>query len=366
MQTDSQSKIKINASLFFTSGSSDKEYHAQIVEADEPEGFNVIFQYGRRGNALTSGSKTSSPVSFAKAEQIFNKLIAEKTGKGYTTANTGVPFVGTEKAGKVSGFSGQLLNAISENEARELITNNDWAMEEKFDGERRSLRKTGSTIEGINRKGLLVALPEPIIQTAQALFWGDNLIDCEIVGNQLFVFDALMLNGDDLRKLPYVERITLLKNVVFATKYIRTIELAVTTAQKQALYDDVVARKGEGVVFKLKRGLHNSGRPNSGGDWLKFPFRSIATVEVTNINDGKRSVSFGGYGENGELVPLGNVSILPNYEIPAVGALINVDYLYARLGGALFQPVYKGVRNDIDCADSIHKLKYKPEGSEDY
>ncbi len=38
------------ASLFFTLGSSDKEYHCQIVERDG--GYSVEFQYGRRGGPL--------------------------------------------------------------------------------------------------------------------------------------------------------------------------------------------------------------------------------------------------------------------------------------------------------------------------
>ena len=47
-------------SLSFTDGSSDKVYQAELKEVDG--GFNVTFQYGRRGKPLQSGTKTTPPV----------------------------------------------------------------------------------------------------------------------------------------------------------------------------------------------------------------------------------------------------------------------------------------------------------------
>lgn len=63
-----------------------------------------------------------------------------------------------------------------------------------------------------------------------------------------------------------------------------------------------------------------------------------------------------------EVVSVGNVSIPPNHEIPAVGAVVECRYLYAFPGGSIFQPVYLGVRDDIpkeECV--ISQLKYKPQ-----
>ena len=81
-----------SASLYFKSGGSDKEYHVQI-ETDRMQSNNsdyrVNFQYGRRGAALTAGTKTGVPVTLAEAEKIFDKLVKEKTGKGYTPGEAG-------------------------------------------------------------------------------------------------------------------------------------------------------------------------------------------------------------------------------------------------------------------------------------
>jgi len=63
-----------SASLYFHEGNSNKEYHAAIEPRNE--GYIVTFAYGRRGNTLTTGTKTSHPVSLAEATKVFDKLIA--------------------------------------------------------------------------------------------------------------------------------------------------------------------------------------------------------------------------------------------------------------------------------------------------
>lgn len=103
------------ASLYFAEKNSNKEYHAELAASGG--GFVVNFRYGRRGGALQSGSKTPSPVDYAKAEKIYNKLVAEKTGKGYTPDESGTSYQGSENAGRRTGFAPQLCNAISEAEA---------------------------------------------------------------------------------------------------------------------------------------------------------------------------------------------------------------------------------------------------------
>lgn len=79
-----------NVSLYFCQGSSDKEYHIQLVEATG--GYVVNFQYGRRGNALQSGTKTLVPVSLGVAERVYQKLLQEKTAKGYTEGKKKMTF----------------------------------------------------------------------------------------------------------------------------------------------------------------------------------------------------------------------------------------------------------------------------------
>ena len=72
--------------LYFRQGGSDKLYQATLAEQDS--GFVVSFAFGRRGSTLQTGTKTHVPVTFDEAKKIYDKLVREKTAKGYTPAQT--------------------------------------------------------------------------------------------------------------------------------------------------------------------------------------------------------------------------------------------------------------------------------------
>jgi bifunctional non-homologous end joining protein LigD len=121
---------------------------------------------------------------------------------------------------------------------------------------------------------------------------------------------------------------------------------------------------GEGIVFKRVDSRVSSGRPNSGGDWLKFKFTESASCCVLEINSGKRSVKIGLLTSD-QIIPVGNVTIPPNHLVPAAGDIAEVGYLYAYKGGSLYQPVYLGKRLDLNMsACTLNQLKYKPEDEE--
>jgi bifunctional non-homologous end joining protein LigD len=91
---------------------------------------------------------------------------------------------------------------------------------------------------------------------------------------------------------------------------------------------------------------------------MKLKFYATASVIVTSHNQ-KRSVAVAIIADKKQ-VNVGNVTIPPNKEIPAVDSIIEVRYLYAYKGGNLYQPTYIGVRDDIRFEDClISQLKYK-------
>src|ERR1017187_3778103 len=234
--------------LYFREGSSDKVYQCSI----EPSGdlFVVNFAYGRRGSTLNTGTKTSSPVDYDTAKGIYDKLVREKTGKGYTPGEDGTPYQHTAKAERVTGILPQLLNPIEE-EVQRLIKDPAWCMQEKKDGKRILLQKQGAAIHGINKKGLLVGLPSPIVpQTAK--FPGDVIIDGEMVGDVLHAFDLLQVGNDSIVTRPYKERLALLAELL-DVPFVMTIQVVDTTyapAQKGLLYNPLQQDRQEGVVFK--------------------------------------------------------------------------------------------------------------------
>jgi bifunctional non-homologous end joining protein LigD len=131
-----------------------------------------------------------------------------------------------------------------------------------------------------------------------------------------------------------------------------------TTAEKQQLFAALQSAGTEGIVFKKHSAPYTVGRPNSGGTQVKFKFYATASVVVTKINH-TRSVAMAVLaGEN--LVGVGNVTIPPNKDVPALNAIVEVRYLYAYQDGSLYQPTYIGVRDDLRVAACANtQLKYK-------
>lgn len=188
--------------LFYKDGSSDKEYHAAINEVEED--YTVTFAFGRRGTALSAGAKTLAPVTLEKAQAIYDKLVAEKTAKGYMPDGTGALFAQSDAAGRVSGLHPQLLNSIGEDAAQAYLADDSWCLQEKFDGKRIMAAVVSGTAEGSNRKGLFVSMPQEISDALSRL--PDCILDGELLGGSYRVFDLVTLGPDSLRDLPYKER----------------------------------------------------------------------------------------------------------------------------------------------------------------
>jgi bifunctional non-homologous end joining protein LigD len=223
------------------------------------------------------------------------------------------------------------------------------------------VRKQGDTITGINRRGLVVAIPDAIHDAVEQIPF-DVLIDGEAVGDTLHAFDLLEVKGHCLRKRRYIDRFASLMMIIPAGfDALRWISTTVSPDDKLETYEELRATNREGVVFKDMDAPYSPGRPNSGGTQLKFKFVESASFVVTGHN-AKRSVTLGLY--NGiKLAPAGNVTIPPNHMIPEVGEVCEVRYLYAfRESGSIYQPVYLGVRTDIPASECVvEQLKYKSE-----
>lgn len=351
-----------SVTLQYREGSSDKVYQASI----EPQGklFVVNIAYGRRGSTLQTGTKTQIPVTFDQADHVFTKVVNEKKAKGYTEAENGTPYQKTPNETKVSGFLPQLLNPIDEQQAQALMNDGNWCLQEKFDGKRVIIRKTGDVIMGINRKGLVISLPETIVTSAQS-FPVDFTMDGECIGDRFYAFDLLTLNTEDLRSLSYLKRwhslgtLLGLRSASIASCGIACVVTSYSAEAKRRRWNDLRTAKVEGVVFKRLDAPYTPGRPNSGGTQLKHKFYATLSAVVSKVND-KRSVETKLLYEDGWHTA-GNVTIPPNHEVPAVGAVVEIRYLYAfKESGVLYQPTYLGSRTDItqfDCG--ANQLKYK-------
>lgn len=367
--------------LFFTEGSSDKEYLASIEQA--PAGFVVNFSYGRRGGTLKFGTKTASPVSRNEAQNIFDDLVSEKKDKGYTEDPSGTPFSTSApktassfempklippnpkkpstKSDGSRDFAPQLLNPITEEQAEQYIEDDDYMAQEKKNGQRVSVVKKEKTIKGFNKLGIERPLPVPVTSAVSSSFLSFQ-VDNELIGDVLHVFDVLFIGNKDIRSEPAIRRLEALDFLGFTGKYVKPIQTAFTTAEKRAMFNRLKEQNAEGIVFKLKNAPYTAGRPETGGSQVKCKFYKTASVVVTKVNT-KRSVGIGVLGDGGVMVNVGNVTIPPNKPIPHYGQLVEVRYLYAYKGGSLYQPTYLENRtSELELEDCrIGQLIYKSE-----
>ena len=343
--------------LYFKEGTSDKVYQATIESKDGK--YIVNFAYGRRGSTLNTGTKTATPVSYEDAQRIFEKLVAEKTAKGYSPGESGTPYAQTGNEGRSTGIHCQLLNAVDNPEP--FLCSRFYWMQEKFDGRRLLIQKEGNAITGINRLGLVVGLPQLLIDSAKALP-ADFIMDGEAVGDTLHAFDILSYRGNDLCDSAYRDRYLVLFNLLAYASHpdIKLVDTAVMENQKRQLFDELKGGNKEGVVFKDADAPYTAGRPNTGGSQFKFKFCETASF-IVNGHNGKRSVALALMNGDATLVSAGNVTIPVNKPIPPIGSIIEVKYLYVfKESGSVYQPVYLGPRDDIPTDEcTVDQLKYK-------
>jgi bifunctional non-homologous end joining protein LigD len=354
-------ETKDQVTLYYRAGSSDKVYQAAI----EPAGklFVVNYAHGRRGSTLNTGTKTTVPVDYDSAKRIFDQLVKEKKNHPktpYTEGENGTPYQHTDK--QASGILPQLLNAIEEADVERLIQDDGYCAQEKFDGRHILIRKQDEHIEGINKKGLLVGLPETVSDDIRTLP-GSFIPDGESIGDEYHAFDLLEWNGENLRPLPYRARLVSLMNLLASAqhRHVRYVETAFTTRQKIGLLQRLREENREGIVFKRLDAPYTPGKPNSGGPQLKFKFVATLSAIVAKVN-AKRSVEISLF-KGRSLISCGNVTIPANHDIPKVGAVVEVRYLYAyRVSHCLHQPVYLGPRDDVEAGECLaSQLKFKAE-----
>ena len=219
-------------------------------------------------------------------------------------------------------------------------------------------------LEGINKKGLIVGVPGSVAGELRSL--SDSFIpDGESIGDDYHAFDLLELNGENLRPLPYRMRFARLVDLLLLSrsewKYVHLVETAFKTRQKTELWQRLRQENREGIVFKRLDAPYVPGRPNQGGPQLKFKFVATLSAIVAKVNI-QRSVEISLF-KGRSLISCGNVTIPANHEIPPAGAIVEVRYLYAyRDSVALYQPVYLGLRTDVDTDEcNVSQLKFKAE-----
>jgi len=353
--------------LFFQEGSSDKVYHATIVET-EPGKHTVEVEWGRRGASSLNKGKKAVGVSLEAARKAYDRLVREKTGKGYQEITEAVqpaavaPPEGEGSGSKVqgrrarTGQAAQLLNAIDDDELARMLTDDAMLAQQKLDGNR-ILVHVRDVLVATNRAGELTQLHDAIAGGLGELPEG-TVLDGEVLagakGPTYWLFDVLQIGGEDVRTLGYDQRWSRLFDELEPglSGPVRVLPVARGARAKKDLFERIRAARGEGIVFKNARAPYKPGRPASGGTQLKYKLTKTADVLlVANAGNAYQMAVWDG----SRLREVGKVFAGTTNETRAtIDELLSrgerpvaeVRYLYATDDENLFQPVFVGLRDD--------------------
>jgi len=267
---------------------------------------------------------------------------------------------------KDTGLRAQLLNPITEQEGERYLLDNIHCLQEKKDG-KHILAGVDESYRVLvaNKQGLETTLQKEISVSIAKIFGTNSVVDGELIGNAFWVFDILMHNSNNCRRMTYGERYRLLQSIMANNTLgnVFLVEAYFTPEDKKRKYQDIKNSGREGVVFKRVDAVFAEGRPTMGGDMLKVKFWKSCSAIVDETPTGKSSFTSYVWGKNGERVYLGNCTV-QSKPIPSAGTVVEIKYLYAHNnnGGKLIQPIYLGERDDIDNSECTEaQLKYKIE-----
>lgn len=348
--------------LFFQEGTSDKLYHATIFE--DAGAYTVKVKWGRRNAKLNEGTKALK-VTLAQAESTFDRLVREKTGKGYQAVSAGVkpapvaPLAGQGSSSKVTGkrakvgFSAQLLNPIEDDELEAFLADETVLAQQKLDGNRVLVHLEEEPF-ATNRDGQRTTIATEIFEGLSSLPLG-TVVDGEIIGGDVYwLFDVIRVGGRDVVALGCEERWRLLAEELEPglSAPIRVLGAAIGQKQKRALHEKLTAAGAEGMVFKQRGAPYKAGRPASGGTQRKHKF--IKSADVVLLSNAGNAYLMGVY-DGPKRVEVGKVFAgTTNASRKAIDGLLGagtqpvaeVRYLYATDDEQLFQPVFVRLRTD--------------------
>jgi len=355
------------AELYFQQGSSDKVYHLQLGNVQDQ--WAVQAQWGRLGSALQSDVKVSG-ATYEEAKRVYDRILREKTGKGYQIAQASANdneaiAVGLPATKEHSGHTPELLTPIEESEALLLTQDASWWFQQKFDGRRLAVQKADGKYSGINKLGQIIPIDSRLTESLDRVQAQGFLADGEITDSHFHIWDLLSVNDTDLRVQPYeIRYVHLTQHFRGVSDVLRVCETAMTTKAKRDFVKKMHSANAEGFVCKNRYAAYAGGRA---GQHFKCKFVVTASFIVgpkpdKKANDGHRSIAVYLLDDNRQRF-MGTVGVPDRYRLPKEGEIVEVQYLYCHPGaeGKLIQAKYFGkVRDDIEMAEcSVSQLKVK-------
>ena len=318
--------------LHYVGGGSDKLYVLQLLQEVTPAGLQYMTMgyYGRRGSPLRK-HEIYKGTNFGSAKTEYDKKVREQRSQGYLdysftpgTAVTGMPpsapifGAAAGSATPVSvpaastGYLPMKAKAISFEQALTCIANQNYAAQQQFDGERVTVSVRRNAIVGFNGKGASVTLPAGVHESLKPLLARtdfqeerETVLDGQVIGDDLIIYDAIILRDNDIRDVPYHERYAALELLLESAPHLLA-DTAWTEAEKQSLRDKGMASGWDGLIYRHLDMPYASG--NSTDATLKANFWAEATCRVMTMNL-KREIGLGMIDEHGNEVEIGRAHV---------------------------------------------------------
>ncbi len=201
---------------------------------------------------------------------------------------------------------------------KEDISKKDFIFEPKLDGTRAICYYQNKKIKLINRRNNNITHRYPEFKFGKNINAKNCILDGEIIvydkkGNPSFkllqrrdqlsksflidirshqfpatyiVFDILMKNSKDLKKLPLSERKKILANTIAPSK---TIDDIPYTSNGKELWKKIKKRNLEGVIGKKQDSMYYPGKRTS--DWIKIKFLKTIDCVIVGYTSEKRKIS---------------------------------------------------------------------------
>lgn len=292
---------------------------------------------------------------------------------------------------------------ITESELDSFLTNEDYVMQEKFDGMRAIVHITDNGLRIFSRNAGVGDPTKPLEKTQALPYFAKiqfpelvgTVLDAEIMGTgtaaevagavhrnggtdsggtSLYIFDILYIRGRDLRDECLNVRLTELDSIAstlrveeqWSSRWMRIWfpPYYHSHSDKKRILDEVFDRGGEGVMFKNLEGVYVSGdRPAD--NWYKYKKHKKFDCVVMGFTNGKGkyvgaigAVIFGQY-KNGKLVELGQASgmndavrkDMSDNQQKWIGKAIVIEGQERLKSGAIRHPRYRGESGKLskDC-----------------
>lgn len=197
----------------------------------------------------------------------------------------------------------QLAEPIPKERLVDYILDDRYYTEQKIDGHRKLVWLRNGVIEVLNRQGKPADLPADVFNELPTITDPEGIaLDCELIGDELWVFDLPFAAGHVAPSDPYEWRRAVLDSLApsLVTSHVRLLPTARTHEEKLAISRKVIENGGEGLMVKDSLAAYHSGLRHEG--LLKAKFVKDVDAVITRFGIGLSSSGSGLPKSNCELL----------------------------------------------------------------